>query len=442
MHGQEQQQSVAVIGAGYVGLPTAATLAHFGHHVVLAERDPSRLSALRSGRMPIVEAGLDELVAGGVAAGNLSFTESAVEAVAGAEFVFLCVPTPQSADGSADLSYVEAAAKEIATHLRSGAIVVNKSTVPVGSANMVEQVIGRGDIGVVSNPEFLREGTAVLDSLNPDRIVVGAEDAQAAAKVGELFSSTRAPLIVTDATTSETIKYASNAFLATKLSFVNALAGLCEEVGADARDVLLGLGYDKRIGFEFLRPGPGWGGSCLPKDTRALLHIAGEAGYDFSLLAGAIASNDEQLSRVVGKVETACGGSVSGATVAVWGLTFKANTDDRRDSPSLQIAHRLVDLGATVQAFDPTVDVDADADADTDAGPPDLHDLQLRSDPYAAATGARIVVVLTEWDEFRWLDFARVSSVMAEPAIVDARNLLDPAAVRRIGFRYSGIGRQ
>ena len=275
--------AVAVIGAGYVGLPTAATLAHFGHSVVLAEREPSRLAALRSGRMPIVEAGLDELVAGGVTAGRLSFTSSAVEAVKGAAFVFLCVPTPQSTDGSADLSYVETAAKEIATHLESGAVVVNKSTVPVGSATMVEQVIGRADISVVSNPEFLREGTAVLDSLNPDRIVVGASDPQAAAKVGELFSSHRAPLIVTDTTTSETIKYASNAFLATKLSFVNALAGLCEEVGADSRDVLLGLGYDKRIGFDFLRPGPGWGGSCLPKDTRALLHIARGVGYEFAL---------------------------------------------------------------------------------------------------------------------------------------------------------------
>ena len=429
--------AVAVIGAGYVGLPTAATLAHFGHTVVLAERERTRLAALRSGRMPIVEVGLDELVAGGVATGNLSFTESAVEAVVGAEFVFLCVPTPQSADGSADLSYVEAAAKEIAAHLEPGTVVVNKSTVPVGSATMVEEVIGRHDVSVVSNPEFLREGTAVLDSLNPDRIVVGAEDPQAAAKVGGLFAATGAPLIVTDATTSETIKYASNAFLATKLSFVNALAGLCEEVGADARDVLLGLGYDKRIGFEFLRPGPGWGGSCLPKDTRALLHIAREAGYDFSLLAGAIASNDEQLTRVVSKVEAACGGSVDGATLAVWGLTFKANTDDRRDSPSLQISHRLAELGATVQAFDPTVEAEPEADpAD------DLRGLHLRADPYEAATGARALVVLTEWDEFRWLDFSRVLSVMEEPCIVDARNLLDPAAVRRMGFRYAGIGRQ
>ena len=237
---------------------------------------------------------------------------------------------------------------------------------------------------------------------------------------------------MTDATTSETIKYASNAFLATKLSFVNALAGLCEEVGADARDVLLGLGYDKRIGFEFLRPGPGWGGSCLPKDTRALLHIAGEAGYDFSLLAGAIASNDEQLSRVVAKVEAACGGSADGATIAVWGPTFKANTDDRRDSPSLQIAHRLADLGATVQAFDPTVDAEAEV--------PDLQGPATAGRPLRGGGGARALVVLTEWDEFRWLDFARVQAAMAEPDIVDARNLLDPAAVRRMGFQYSGSG--
>ena len=427
--------TVAVVGAGYVGLPTAATLAHFGHRVVLAEREPGRLHALRSGRMPIVEAGLDDVVAEGVAAGRLSFTHSAVEAVKGAQFVFLCVPTPQGADGSADLSFVEQSAKEIASHLEPGAIVVNKSTVPTGSANMVEQVIGRPDVAVVSNPEFLREGTAVLDSFNPDRIVVGADDPQAAAKVGGLFASTGAPLIVTDATTSETIKYASNAFLATKLSFVNALAGLCEEVGADVRDVLLGLGYDKRIGFDFLRPGPGWGGSCLPKDTQALLHIAQEAGYDFSLLAGAIASNDEQLSRVVSKVVAASGGSVDGVTLAIWGLTFKANTDDRRDSPSLQVAQRLAQLGARVQAFDPTVDADAEP-AD------DVNRLHLRPDPYEAATGARVLVVLTEWDEFRRLDFSRVRAVMAEPHVVDARNLLDPAAVRRMGFSYAGIGRQ
>jgi UDPglucose 6-dehydrogenase len=296
-------------------------------------------------------------------------------------------------------------------------------------------MIGRPDIRVVSNPEFLREGTAVHDSLNPDRIVVGADDPAAAASVGELFSPTGAPLIVTDTTTSETIKYASNAFLATKLSFVNALAGLCEEVGADARDVLLGLGYDKRIGFEFLRPGPGWGGSCLPKNTRALLHIAGTAGYDFSLLAGTIAANEEQLSRVVRKVEGAAGGSLEGVPVAVWGLTFKANTDDRRDSPSLHVTRRLLERGARVRAFDPTVDPQ-------DEPAEDLRDVALAPDPYEAATGARVLAVLTEWDAFRWLDYTRVHAVMAEPAIVDARNLLDPAAVRRLGFSYSGIGRR
>jgi UDPglucose 6-dehydrogenase len=434
-NGRTELHRVAVIGAGYVGLPTAAMLAHFGHTVVLAERDEQRLAALRAGRLPIVESGLDELVAESVDSGRLSFTQSAVDAVKAAEFVFLCVPTPQSADGSADLSFVQHAAKEIGSHLRSGCVVVNKSTVPVGSATMVEQVIGRSDISVVSNPEFLREGTAVRDSLHPDRIVVGADDTAAAAAVGGLFAPTGAPLIVTDATTSETIKYASNAFLATKLSFVNALAGLCEEVGADARDVLLGLGYDKRIGFEFLRPGPGWGGSCLPKDTRALLHIAGQAGYDFSLLAGAIASNDEQLARVIAKVEEACGGSVDQVTIAAWGLTFKANTDDRRDSPSIEIVRRLVSLGAQVQAFDPTVDASA-------GSAEDLAGLHLCGDPYEAAAGARVVVVLTEWDEFRWLDLAQVLAAMEEPCIVDARNLLDPAAVRRMGFRYTGIGRQ
>jgi UDPglucose 6-dehydrogenase len=439
-HGRNESRTVAVIGAGYVGLPTAATLAHFGHRVVLAERDETRLAALGSGKMPIVEAGLDDLVAESVLARTLRFTVSAVEAVQGAEFVFLCVPTPQGDDGSADLSYVESAAKEVGEHLMPGAIVVNKSTVPVGSATMVEEVIGRPDVRVVSNPEFLREGSAVQDSLHPDRLVVGADDAQAAALVGGLFAATGAPLIVTDATTSETIKYASNAFLATKLSYVNAVAGLCEEVGADVRDVMLGLGYDKRIGFEFLRPGPGWGGSCLPKDTRALLHIARESGYDFSLLAGAIDSNEQQLARVVAKVVAACRGSVEGVTVAVWGLTFKANTDDRRDSPSVEIAGRLAALGAVVQAFDPTVSGEFPADGETVGD--DLRGLQLRADPYEAATGASVVVVLTEWDEFRWVDFNRVASVMASPSIVDARNLLDPAAVRRMGFLYDGIGRR
>jgi len=425
---------VAVIGAGYVGLPTAATLAHLGHRVVLAEHDPVRFDKLARGEIPILEKGLDALVAGGVASGALRFVPAAAEAVVDAEFVFLCVPTPQGEDGAADLSYVAATAEEIAPHLAPGAVVVNKSTVPVGTVTLVQRITGRDDIIVVSNPEFLREGTAVEDSLHPDRIVVGADDDRAASAVAELFAATGAPRIVTDTTTAETIKYASNAFLATKLSFVNELAGVCESVGADVRDVILGLGYDKRIGFEFLRPGPGWGGSCLPKDTSALVHIAEQAGYDFALLRGAIAGNEAQLERIVGKLASAAGGELAGAVIGVWGLTFKAGTDDRRSSPAVAVARRLLDLGATVQAYDPTV---AGGEADGDVA-----GLVLCADPYEAARGAVAIAVLTEWDEFRGVDFDKVRDVMTAPAVVDGRNLLDPAGLRRLGFTYWGVGRR
>ena len=445
-------RTVAVIGVGYVGLPTAATLAHLGHRVTCGDADPAKVAMLQGGRVPIVEDHLEELVREGQEAGRLRFVVGASAAVEGAEFVFLCVPTPQADDGSADLSYVEAVAKEISPLLAPGTIIVNKSTVPVGSTLVVERVLGRSDVTVVSNPEFLREGTAVPDSLHPERIVVGADDQSAAAKVGDLFSGTHAPLLITDAATAETIKYASNAFLATKLSFVNAVAGLCEAVGADVRDVILGLGYDKRIGFEYLRPGPGWGGSCLPKDTRALVHIAEQAGYDFSFLKGAIATNDEQFERVVNKVRTATQGGLEGSVIAVWGLTFKAGTDDLRNSPAVEVVRRLVQEGAHVQAFDPTVEVPLGeesipvagvAGAETPEPGPDLSRL-LRAfpDAYAACRGAVATVVLTEWDEFRWLDFARVRDSMAVPVVVDARNLLDPAHLRRIGFDYTGIGRR
>jgi len=425
-------RTVAVIGAGYVGLPTAAVLAHFGHRVVLAEREPHRLATLQAGRSPIVEEGLEEMLQGGVATRRLSFVADAAVAVADADVIFLCVPTPQGDDGSADLSYVIAAAKEISSSLKAGAIVVDKSTVPVGTARMVEEALGRTDVSVVSNPEFLREGTAVDDSLHPDRIVIGSTNPAAATVVGDLFAATRAPVVITDTATAETIKYASNAFLATKLSFINAIAGLCEAVGADVRDLTLGLGYDKRIGFEFMNPGPGWGGSCLPKDTAALISIAADHDYDFSLLKGAVATNEEQIERVVAKIATAAGG-LEGATIGIWGLTFKANTDDRRCSPALDIASRLVQRGAAVQAFDPTI-----AAGDTSA---DLVGISTVDDPYLAARGASVVALLTEWREFRWLDFAQVRDVMAAPSIVDARNLLDPAAIRRLGITYVGIGR-
>ncbi len=427
-------RSVGVIGAGYVGLPTAAVLSHFGHRVVCAERDAGRLALLRHGELPILEDGLEELVREGVRRGSLRFVGSAAEAAEGAEFVFLCVSTPQGHDGSADLADVERAAAEIADRLAPGAVVVNKSTVPVGTALLVERVTGRADITVVSNPEFLREGTAVQDSLRPDRLVVGADDRQAAVRVGELFAATGAPLIVTDTVTAETIKYASNAFLATKLGFVNSLANLCESVGADVRDLVLGLGYDHRIGFDFLRPGPGWGGSCLPKDTSALLHIADDAGYDFAILRSVIAGNEEQRERVVAKIVEASGGSLEGVVAAVWGLTFKAGTDDRRCSPALDIARRLAGLGAVVRAYDPTV-------APKEPAPDDLGGMTLCADPYDACRGARVVAVLTEWNELRGLDFAKVRDLMALPSIVDTRNLLDPAALRRLGFAYRGIGR-
>jgi UDPglucose 6-dehydrogenase len=425
---------VAVIGAGYVGLPTAATLAHHGHLVTIAERDDHRFAALRQGRSPIVEHGLDEMLKEGMSTGRLRAVQRAADAVEGAEFVFLCVETPQSADGSADLSSVTAAASEIAPHLADGAIIVNKSTVPVGTVGLVERVVGRADVVVVSNPEFLREGTAVADSLNPDRVVVGADDREAAVRVAELFSDTGAPAVITDATTSELIKYASNAFLATKLTFINTMAGLCEAVGANVLDLVTGVGYDKRIGFEFLRPGPGWGGSCLPKDTAALVAISNSAGYDVSIVRGAISGNEEQMRRVVSKVAFAAGGTLEGRTVAAFGLSFKANTGDRRGSPAISITQLLVEQGAVVRAFDPTL-------SSEDAGADDLAHLTVCDTAYDAVEGAHAIALLTEWAEFRWLDYTKIRSLVATPAIVDARNLLDSGKLHRLGFTYAGIGR-
>ena len=417
----------AVIGAGYVGLTTAACLTHLGHEVRCSDADPERVEKLSEGRVPIVEDGLPELVRDGLRSGRLSFGTSNTWAVEGAGFSFLCVPTPQGPSGRADMSYIEDAASEIGPHLLPESIVVNKSTVPVGSTKVVERSLGRCDVAVVSNPEFLREGSAVHDFLHPDRIVIGAEDESVAIKVASLFLRTSAPLVVTDPASAETIKYASNAFLATKVSFVNAIAALCEAVGADVRQVVLGMGSDHRIGAEFLRPGPGWGGSCFPKDTMALVGIAEDAGYDFSLLKGVIGVNEEQYQRVVGKAERLAGGSLSGRTVALWGLTFKARTDDLRASPSLEVGARLAAKGAKVQAYDPTVYTP-------------LPGLDVRADPYAACEGASVLVVGTEWDEFRWLDFEKVAALMERPAVVDARNLLEPAALRRLGFSYEGIG--
>jgi UDPglucose 6-dehydrogenase len=423
---------IAVIGTGYVGLTTGACLAHFGHTVVCADIDESKVTDLRAGRIPIVETGLEQLVADGLASGRLSFVVGGATAVTECDIAFLCVPTPQGDDGSADLSYVQQAAEQISPHLPHEAIVVNKSTVPVGSTKVVERALKRPDIRVVSNPEFLREGSAVQDFLKPDRVVVGADDQAAALKVASLYDGLTTRVIITDPASAETIKYAANAFLATKLSFINAIAAICEGVGADINDVVVGMGSDKRIGESFLRPGPGWGGSCFPKDSRALIKIAEEAGYDFELLDGVIAVNDQQFDRVAAKVRLAAGGDLTSKQVAVWGLTFKAGTDDLRDSPAVAICRRLLAADARLTVFDPTVDRPR-------IGVPD--GVAIASDPVAACQDADVLVVLTEWDQFKWIDPVAVGAVCKTKVVVDARNLLDRNQWQKAGFIHQGIGR-
>lgn len=428
---------VAVVGAGYVGLTTAVCLAHLGHDVVCADIDEERVERLSKGEVPILEEGLPELLAEGLASRRLRFVVGAKHAASGADFVFLCVPTPQGDDGAADLSFVDAVAREIAPVLRPGTVVINKSTMPVGSTRMVQRILGEAgappeEVLVASNPEFLREGTSVRDFLHPNRVVIGCTDTSVAVRVSDLYKGLNAPILVTNPASAEMIKYASNAFLATKISFVNAIANLCEAVDADVREVALGMGYDQRIGFEFLHPGPGYGGSCFPKDTAALLYAARSAGYDFSLLQGVVDVNREQHERMVGKLTDLVGGSLAGRTIGCWGLTFKANTDDLRDSPALVIVNRLLAEGATVRAYDPAAGERAVTLAPG---------LEVGQDPYEVCAGAHALAVLTEWDEFRWLDFDRVAGLLQTPVVLDTRNLLDPVALRRQGFTYEGVGR-
>jgi UDPglucose 6-dehydrogenase len=422
---------IAVIGTGYVGLSSGACFAHLGHVVTCVDVVQLKIDNLNKGILPIVETGLEELVAEGVGAGRLTFTIDVASAVKDADVVFLCVPTPEGADGSADLSYIQTAAKTLSPLLRSGAIVVNKSTVPVGSTKVVERELKRPDVSVVSNPEFLREGSAIQDFLHPDRVVVGSDNQEAAIAVGALYEKVGAPVVVTDPASAETIKYAANAFLATKISYINAVAAICEGVGADINDVVLGLGYDKRIGHEFLRPGPGWGGSCFPKDTKAMVKIAQDAGYDFGLLKGVITVNDQQYGRIVDKIRAAAGGTLKGKKIASWGLTFKALTDDLRDSPAVEIVTRLLADGASVSVFDPTVTV----------APKGLDAVTVCSSPLEACAGADVIAVLTEWDDFRWVSPVEAAGVVRTKQIVDARNLLDRSEWRRSGFEYQGIGR-
>ena len=435
---------ICMVGAGYVGLVSGACFADFGHDVVCVDLDPTKIERLHAGVMPIYEPGLDDLVKRNVAAGRLGFTTSLAEGVAGADAVFIAVGTPsRRGDGHADLSYVHAAAKEIAACLTGDAVVVTKSTVPVGTGDEVQRIIAEafGEAGcahrvsVVSNPEFLREGAAIADFKRPDRIVIGAEDDFGRETMREVYRPlflNQAPILFTGRRTSELIKYAANAFLATKITFINEIADLCEAVGADVQDVSRGIGLDNRIGSKFLHAGPGYGGSCFPKDTLALLKTAQDAEAPVRIVEAVVAVNDNRKRAMGRKIIAALGGEARGKTVALLGLTFKPNTDDMRDAPALAIAQTLLDAGANVVAYDPE---------GMALAKPLLPDVTMADNAWAAIAGADAVVLVTEWDAFRALDLKRVAREAAAPLLVDLRNVYNPAEARAAGLTYVSIGR-
>jgi UDPglucose 6-dehydrogenase len=431
---------VAMIGTGYVGLVSGACFADFGHVVTCVDKDAGKIERLNGGEIPIFEPGLDDLVEDNVRDGRLSFAVDAAEAIRNADAVFIAVGTPsRRGDGHADLSYVYAAAEEIADQMDGFTVVVTKSTVPVGTGDEVERIIRErrpdAQFAVVSNPEFLREGAAIADFKRPDRVVVGTEDDRAKAVMNELYRPlflNETPILFTGRRTSELIKYAANAFLAVKITFINEMADLCEKVGADVQQVARGIGLDNRIGSKFLNAGPGYGGSCFPKDTLALVRTATDAGAPVRLVETTVAVNDARKQAMAGRVAEAVDGGLAGKTIALLGLTFKPNTDDMRDAPSLAVVPALIAQGARVQAFDPE----------------GMHEAQRMLDgvafaqgPYEAVEGADAVVILTEWDQFRALDFGRLKSLMRQPVMVDLRNVYRPEDVRAKGFRYASIGR-
>jgi UDPglucose 6-dehydrogenase len=430
---------VAMIGSGYVGLVSGACFADFGHEAVCVDVNEARIADLKKGVIPIYEPGLDRLVADNAAAGRLSFTTDLAAAVGAAEAVFIAVGTPsRRGDGHADLSYVSAAARDIAKAMQAYTVVVTKSTVPVGTGDTVEQIIRetRPDaaFSVVSNPEFLREGAAIEDFKRPDRVVVGANDERAKAVMAELYrplSLNAAPILFTDRRTAELTKYAANAFLATKITFINEIADLCEEVGADVQLVARGIGMDKRIGSKFLNAGPGYGGSCFPKDTLALIRSAQDHGVSLRVVESVVAVNDSRKTAMARKVVKACGGSVQGKTIAVLGLTFKPNTDDMRDAPAINIIEALQRAGATIRAFDPVGMEQAKAV---------LRDVHYSADAYDCAHGADALVLITEWDAFRALDLARLKQRMRTPVVVDLRNVYRAEEMARHGFDYVRVG--
>ena len=432
---------IAIVGTGYVGLVSGVCLSDFGHEVVCVDKDPAKIAALAAGRVPIYEPGLDALLARNVAAGRLSFTSDLATAMAEARAVFIAVGTPsRRGDGHADLSFVFAVAEEIARHITAPLVVVTKSTVPVGTNARLRDIIRAAapgaDFDVASNPEFLREGAAIDDFMRPDRVVVGTESDRAAAVMAEIYrplSLRDVPIVTTDLESAEMIKYAANAFLATKITFINEIAALCERVGADVKEVARGMGMDGRIGNKFLHAGPGYGGSCFPKDTRALARIGQDAGAPQHIVETVIAVNEEVKRRMVDKLLDLSGGSFNGRTVAVLGVTFKPNTDDMREAPSLTIVPAMVGAGAKVRLCDPKGRHEGEAL---------LPGTAWHESPYLAAEGADLVVILTEWNEFRALDLARLARVMATPRMADLRNVYSPAEAAAAGFTaYASVGR-
>jgi UDPglucose 6-dehydrogenase len=432
---------IAMIGGGYVGLVSGACFADLGVEVAIVEADPARLAALAEGRIPIYEPGLDRLVAENVGAGRLSFGSDLAAAVAGAEAVFIAVGTPtRRGDGHADVSYVNAAAEQVAGALTGYAVVVTKSTVPVGTGRRIAEIMRRArpelEVDVASNPEFLREGSAIGDFMRPDRIVIGTESERARDVLRRLYRPLyliEAPIVFTSLETAELTKYAANSFLAMKVTFINEMADLCEKVGADVHDIARGIGLDGRIGRKFLHPGPGFGGSCFPKDTLALMRIAQDWGAPSRLVEATVAVNDARKSGMAARVIQACGGSVLGKVVAVLGLTFKPETDDMRDAPSVPIINRLAEEGAAIRAFDPV------GMAHARALLPDS--VAYCTDAYDAVAGADVLVLVTEWNEFRALAPARLRDAMRGRLIMDLRNVFDPVAMVAAGLDYRGIGR-
>jgi len=431
---------VVMVGTGYVGLVSGVCFADFGHDVVCVDKDPEKINTLKSGGLPIYEPGLDILIRSNVEAGRLSFTTDLSQAMTGSEAVFIAVGTPsRRGDGHADLSYVYAATKEIAAHITDYTVVITKSTVPVGTGDKVEDIISeicpKESFSVVSNPEFLREGAAIADFKRPDRIIVGTQDARAQEVMKALYRPlyiNETPILFTARRTSELIKYAGNAFLATKITFINEIADLCEQVGANVQEVARGIGLDKRIGGKFLHAGPGYGGSCFPKDTLALTKTAHDFNVDLSIVSAVVTANDRRKLTMADKIIQACGGDVKGQKIAVLGLSFKPNTDDMRAAPSLTIIPELQAHGAMISAYDP--------EAMTEAAKT-LSAIRYAQDPYDAVKSADALVILTEWDQFRALDLSRLYAAMATPRMIDLRNIYRADNIKAHGFDYTSIGR-